>query len=651
MRLTSGSRPAADAPSTTTRFGRRDTALIVLIALVALLTFPGDFNPMAGGLDPSWMWGVNAFAAAGLRWGRDLVFSYGPLGFIARPLDVGHNVLYATILRLCVHGVILGTVVLVFSRRRDPLPVLAFLAGFLVTVAWNLEFDYQLAGAMALTACAALDLGAAPLLIVSAVLAGSLIFVKFATGLVALLTMAIAAFRWCQRHGRIGVAAWALASSAAVVVALSWLLFGSLPVLSGFLRQSMELSRGYNDSMSIAGPSAVTVAAGILLGVTVAVAALSARAPAGADVFLVFAALIPFSAKHAFLRADWEHMPFFFGLLWWAGTTAILLPGGRRRIGPPIVLLLATTGLFVATAPSSITRAYTDRLASILTGRFATDRIARVINPGDTRNLREASRAYLGLRDLVPTEWKRVVGSRTVMVVPWELSVCPANGLVCVPYPTLQMYATLTEELDQWSADRLRSSPADFVIVEVGSIDGRNMIWDAPETWQALMEGWEVSRAVEQGTGKLGRLLLRRRARTLRLRTTSFATETASVGEWVEVPRSAHRLRAAIDLDISIFGRLRGTLLRSRAIRLDYKTESGRQGTARLVIGTAKAGVLLDARPDDAAQLGALFEDAETADPIRAFRIAGDGAADLRSTFSIGWLRVDSAFEDRQFMN
>lgn len=627
--------------STTTRLERRDKTLLVLVALVALLTFPGDFNPIAGGLDPSWMWGINAFAAAGFRWGHDLIFSYGPLGYLARPLDVGHNVLVATWARLAVHGVILGTAVLVFLRRREPVAVLLFLAGFLVTVTWNLEFDYHLAGAMALTACAAVDLGAAPLLIVSAVLAGVLIFVKFATGLAAFLTTAIACLLWYRRQKRAGVVIGALATYGVVVGSLSWMVFGSLPVLVGFIRQSMELSRGYNDSMSIVGPSSVAAAAGLLLVLTAAIALLSGRARGGADVFLVCAVLIPFSAKHAFLRADWEHIPFFFGLLWWVGTAAVLLHGRRRTIVPPVALLLATAGLFVATAPWASTRAYALRLGDILVGRFAANRMIRVANLDDARNMREASRAYLGLRDLLPAQWKRVIGRRTVMVVPWELSICPANDLVCVPYPTLQMYATLTEELDSWAADRLRASQPDFVIVSVDSIDQRNMIWDAPATWQALLAGWHVSRAVAQGAGKTDRLLLERRAHASSVRTIPFAAQTADVGEWITLPESARSVRAAINLKVSRLGRLRTMVLPFRAIRLEYRTASGGSGSARIVIGTTGAGVLLDARPATAAQLATLFEGGAITDPVQTFRISGDGAGDLEGTFSISWLQVE----------
>jgi hypothetical protein len=78
-----------------------------------------------------------------------------------------------------------------------------------------------------------------------------------------------------------------------------------------------------------------------------------------------------------------------------------------------------------------------------------------------------------------------------------------------------------------------------------------------------------------------------------------------------------------------------------RAIRLDYRTASGGSGSARIVIGTTRAGVLLDARPANAAQLTTLFEGGAITDPVQTFKISGDGAGDLERTFSISWLQVE----------
>src|SRR4051812_26723813 len=50
--------------------------------LVAVLTWQIGFNTPAAGLDPSWNAGLALAAADGLHFGKQIVFSYGPLGFL-----------------------------------------------------------------------------------------------------------------------------------------------------------------------------------------------------------------------------------------------------------------------------------------------------------------------------------------------------------------------------------------------------------------------------------------------------------------------------------------------------------------------------------------------------------------------------------------
>jgi hypothetical protein len=181
-------------------------------------------------------------------------------------------------------------------------------------------------------------------------------------------------------------------------------------------------------------------------------------------------------------------------------------------------------------------------------------------------------------------------------------------------------------------------APADFVIVEIKAIDGRNMIWDCPETWQALMEGWEVS----QRAADRDRLLLRRRRQPRRLEVDSDRRTTGHRRRVDPRPAVGSDARAAIAVDLSLFGGFAAWRYASREVWLHYKTASGEQGAARLVPDTARGGILLDARPVNTEQLTWWFERGDVRDPIREFRIIGDGASDLRRTFAISWRQVAS---------
>src|SRR5580693_4453453 len=97
MRL-SLSRAAAPAaaerrtPSPARAPARQTQILLVLVvawlALVALPAIPPD---MTGGLDPGWVIGLNMAHAQGLLHGKDIVWTYGPLGYLLYPDASGHD--------------------------------------------------------------------------------------------------------------------------------------------------------------------------------------------------------------------------------------------------------------------------------------------------------------------------------------------------------------------------------------------------------------------------------------------------------------------------------------------------------------------------------------------------------------------------------
>src|SRR5258706_7290444 len=103
---------------------RRFPALVagLLVAAVALLAWPFRTLPAAS-LDLSWEIGLHQAAAAGLRFGHDIVFTYGPLGFLAFPTPfVGPTSALAFVAMLLL--VLAAAAVLVHeSRRLFPLSV------------------------------------------------------------------------------------------------------------------------------------------------------------------------------------------------------------------------------------------------------------------------------------------------------------------------------------------------------------------------------------------------------------------------------------------------------------------------------------------------------------------------------------------------
>jgi len=613
-------------------------ATFALIVFVALITIPGSYEPLTGGIDPSWIWGLNAFPDAGFRWGRDLIFSYGPLGYLAHPLDVGKNLQDAVLIQLGVHAAVFGTVGLVFTRRKRIAPVLLFLTAYPVLFAFGLEFDYQLMATSGLLASAAIELSSGALLVLSAAAASLLLFIKFGSGVAAITMLIVAGTLWLKH--RLPVKPLALATVAYLLVAslLDWYFVGSARGMMNFLSLSASLARGYNDAMSITPPYPPLLAAYVLLGLTVAVTYKATKDRLAVSLpLLIFAGPLVFAFKHSFVRADWGHIPFFFGLLWWATIAAVLFATERRAKVISLLLLASNGTLFSATADRAVMSQRAGAIVDVVTGMHAAPRLAALIDFRATRkDVRHASGAYVRVTDRLPEAWRQEIGRRSVLVLPWELGLCPANDLVCVPYPTLQMYATLTRHLDLWTAGRLRNQAPEYAIVDVDAIDGRNMLWDCPETWLALMERWEV---VRRATDR-PRLLLRRREAKQDWTEDRLESGMGQIGDWIDVPRAPGPVRVAIDLHESISGWLRRTFFRSDPVVLQVTTESGNARAYRIVVDTARSGLLIDAMPRRSDELADLFDCCRTTEPVRRIRLTGPGVTAFDQGFSITWSQL-----------
>jgi hypothetical protein len=71
---------------------RLATSTPILAVFLALLTWPGlDLHPQPG-LDPSWNTGLHMAIHDHLRFGSDLIYSYGPLGFLTIPKIFYHSI-------------------------------------------------------------------------------------------------------------------------------------------------------------------------------------------------------------------------------------------------------------------------------------------------------------------------------------------------------------------------------------------------------------------------------------------------------------------------------------------------------------------------------------------------------------------------------
>jgi hypothetical protein len=501
-------------------------------AAVGLLGMPVFGVAPETGLDYSWAAGLHLARAQGLDFGRDVLFTFGPLGWIVGGGLFQPGTGVVAIAARFPLMILAGTVVVLLWRRLLPwwaaaaaavpslwvivstqatggeIPIVAvMLIG--ATVLYRLLHTatdeprwWSAAGGSisALTMLVKFDAGLACLAVL---LAGSVVLgVVRSTGVRAVVT-------------RVGLALGAWFASLVVLWALTGQSPGALPT---WLRGSAELFTGYNSAMvadyrrANDRPLALLMAVG--LGGLLALA-WGARRRAGAPVRpvagagVMTAGLLVLAAKQSFIRYDAGHVMRMGAVV---AMVALVLASRQRASVILCALIIATSVWYSYRADPSARRS----LAWPQEAWRQFDRmIGAVVSAGERRRIVATQRAAILRSAEVPDAIVAQTVGRSLHVEPWETSVAWAlssQGTRWSPLPVFQSYSAYTADLDRRNAARLaddRRAP-DLVLVEARSIDRRWHRWESPGAWIELLcryrpaarsERWQLMERRPDGSG------------------------------------------------------------------------------------------------------------------------------------------------------
>ena len=597
--------------------GARQPALVTIAAAVVLTTWPvGGLTPTAG-LDASWQAGLHIAARRGLDFGTEVVFTYGPLGFLGHArLFYSATGVAALIYAVAVHAFWVTTV-FVAARRSVPVAAAALAAYVVGALTWSEPAQVVPLAFFVWTAAVLQRLVPArwtlTLMAAGGAIAGLQLLVKFNTGLECGGMLFIAAVFHDNRRRALLLAI----GSATVMVVLGWLVTGqSLAALPQFVVRSLSVARGYSTAMASEDPNrAWEYGAGLLVVVvTLALAWVAARADwrpraVPMDLLMVFFVFAQF--KHGFVRHDAHSISFFLGGLtlplafrwtrarWWAPATAL----GVAAICLALVIDQPARVLF--TPVRKVSQAV-DQLETAASGARRTQ-------------VMDQARAAMTETVRLDGPAARELSQHRVHVDPYETSVVWAYGLPWSPAPVFQTYSAYTQELDELNAARLaaRSGPDRVLrVAPIHAIDFRNPGWESPEYMLTLVCRFREGRSTERWT-----ILRRVASRCGDPEPVGRATVTP--GETITVPSSddpAALVFARIHLDESVIQSVTTAVYKDTS-RVYVVADDGAR--YRVVEDTADGPLLMHTPP------AAGFSPGFGVPEIRSFRVVGAAGATI----------------------
>jgi len=568
-------------------FLRRAAEAIVLLLALRVIGLPDPRMPEPT-TDPSYQLALNWAFSHGLQFGRDIIFTFGPLGFLHVPrfdpslqqLRVLFGLGFALVvaLDLVALGRRLGT-------RGWMVPAVAPIL-FLCFE----EPDARLfitCGLFTLLALGDVKAGPRGLLLANLALLAVIGLIKLTFLLLGGGLVLLAAVRELI-EGRRRAAVTLPAVYVAAVVAL-WTLAGqAIAALPAFILGGMTIVATYTAAMALPGPMEeplTFVLAAAILGVAVGllevraapVRALLHLAGLGAVLFLTF--------KNGFTRHMYHRETATVGLI---GMTllyaAALWPRAGWRTRGLLFLALAAALRCMLLTPQGA--AYTRLLtAAGLRARYGANgwRLRELAtNWAESRARWEEANRRLARAHAVPE------GAGTIDVLSMGQFALLAHDVSWRPRPIFQPYQATSSYLQDLNAEALRLHGADTLLADIWSIDERFPMLDQGRSLLAILEQYDVER--EPGEY----LVLRRRMVPRALRLEPIATETVRRGQRLSIGRGgAVAVWATIDVRPSLLGRFAGFVFRLPPVYLDVELTSGDVGRYRLVPEMARSGFLL----------------------------------------------------------
>ncbi len=632
--------------------------LVVALPALALFylwitSFPGTyiaFDPTA--LDEGWKYALNFISGSAFVFGRDVVYTYGPLGYLTEPRAFDSTLTAGNLYVFAAHVLFGIALALHWRASQNKLLLLPFALGLSAMISLGPDFDYRLLLTLLLFCFLPSKLNKPAMFpgVACGLIVAILMFTKFNMGCAGIAIMVLASISWVLELGPAAlrpVVATAVSLSASSALLLVVYL-RSLQNAVLWIMGSIQIAAGYNDSMGIIDPHGPLMLALAILALAAAftIVLLLRRHQVGYLLMVSMAGLL-LSFKHSFVRQD-AHQALFFAFLL---INICALGFACRQAKSAWACALA----FVVFGCLSFQPLTKDADIQLVKLRLIAVRAARniqyLLNPESARRdiVEKTAANYKQYR--LPDDFIAAIhscGNPAVGTLPNCIGYCPANGLKWDPLPTVQLYNAYTPALDRMCADHYDSSSAPAFIVwgsvkyldyAFGEIDHRNPILEAPLTALSLLRNYETVRHNE----KPDVILLKHRAESQKITVTPTDSKTYKLKEWLFVPESNAPVLAYIKLERRPAATILSKLYQLPELNLECKSEDGLR-TWRIVPDNLDSGLLISCYPRDTRELAELLS-GKRSNKVQAIRLVGPACKFFKNDFRITWAeaRLDAA--------
>jgi hypothetical protein len=559
---------------------------IVTILYLFILAPSTIFLPPIAGIDGSWAMAINMAIHKNFVFGKDFIFTYGPLGFLSTRFPMYMNKWHLIMfdLYMMINFAFILFYVL-YNNRSISAYVLSFFTITLFGYIYSSDVVIILVWIMFFMFFYFLRHGHIYILINSILIATLLFFIKLNTGIVAIFFLYIFLI-YCSFKKKLSIThcvGFIMTQGLFILLLCLWLKVS----LFNYIVGSLHIINAYNDAMFLFRLEHVDALQSALLIITLYIILffryikIFLKDLTMLMVYMLLAAMTYIIFKQAFVRADEHHVltfirltPLFFCLLFIFSQESI-----KNHIGKFIVFCLFIGYLHLGS-----------RIKLYELSKYSTKYEQLVQYVSDVFNTSYTfDYSYLDNEKVIPANLVKIIGNKSVDILPYEISYIFLNKLNYNPRPVIQSYSTYDEYLDNKNAEKYMSDSApEFVLFQLDQIDERLAIAEEAQTKIALLKNYEViDRSWEY-------LLLKKLKKPLQSSTTSKSDSTYQLGDDIELEESEELQLIKADIQYSLLGKIRRFLFQPPLLTATIQFEDGSQVAFKAIKPIANSGMLLN---------------------------------------------------------
>lgn len=445
---------------------------------------PSEFSWTS--IDPSWLLALNYANIQNLVWGKDIAFTYGPLSYLSLRAGWGIDKIDFILYDLFVsfNFFYLFFTGFINSRNKKLTTILILSVSFILPLYFGGGTSIILMAFLVFWIRESLENDKYINYVIQILLVVLMFFIKFNTGLISFVLITVfIVYQWFfNKKLRKLYIIYTITLPVLIVIfsiilkvsMISYFLSG-LNLISGF-NEIMYLELGLVNELFFAVVfivlSVFLIVENIYKDKTIHFKTVL--------VFFIYSVSIYVLYKQAFVRADiWHISEFFSYCLLYIISIREFHVKKLKSSSKGVVLVLIFIAFFVARGKSEVLFNVPGKLQK-------SEYISGINNFTKTSGFQLFPNS-----NTIPTHIINRIGSKTIDIFPWNISLLFENKLNYLPRPVLQSYSAYTPYLEELNFRHYNSARApEFVLYEFESIDNRYPLFDETKVNILLLKNY-----------------------------------------------------------------------------------------------------------------------------------------------------------------